>query len=196
MFCRFCGTNVLDDSIFCAKCGKRLRGTGNPRLEKLSATLRLGTPYPYAVALILVVGLWAVFTSHADPVDYSHLQWTLKEDRKMDLPKSNLYQQLLSLVLENTGNKAVREIPVELRARIEPPQPAEIVATFRGTRWALMTAGKAIPLTVVLSDEVHPGSKRSFVIEGSVQAQPPFKVTYEVREEGSEAVLAHFVVAR
>jgi hypothetical protein len=59
-----------------------------------------------------------------------------------------------------------------------------------------MIDGKPLPLVVVLSDEVRPGSKRSFLIEGSIQAMPPFKVTYEIREEGSDKVLADFVVAR
>ena len=53
-----------------------------------------------------------------------------------------------------------------------------------------------MPLTLVLSDEIRPGSKRTFLLDGSIQAQPPFKVTYEVREEGTETVLADFVVER
>jgi hypothetical protein len=202
MFCRFCGTNVLDDSIFCAKCGKRLRGSGSPRLdhlEKLGKTLHLRTPYPYAIFLVLAVAVWALLASivsQANRVDYTSLLWTMTENRKLDLPKSNLYQQAFSLVLENKGSKAARDIPVDLLARIEPPQAAEIIATFRGSRWLIMTEGKTLPLTLILTDEIHPGSKRSFPLEGSIQAQPPFKVTYEIREEGSETVLAHFVVAR
>ena len=53
-----------------------------------------------------------------------------------------------------------------------------------------------MPLTVVLSDEIQPGSKRNFLIDGSIQAQPPFKVTYEIRAENSETVLTNFVVER
>jgi hypothetical protein len=197
MFCRFCGSNIIDDSIFCAKCGKRLRGSkDHPRLEKISARLYLRTPYPYAAILILLATLWVVLIPNAAPVDYSHLQWTLKQDRNLDLSASNLYQQGFSLVLENVGSQAVREIPVEFHARVEPPQPAEIATTFRGTRFPIMIDGKPLPLVVVLSDEVRPGSKRSFLIEGSIQAMPPFKVTYEIREEGSDKVLADFVVAR
>jgi hypothetical protein len=114
----------------------------------------------------------------------------------LDLPASGLYQQGFSLVLENVGSQPARDIPVEFRAFIEPPQPATVEATLKGSRLPLMLEGKPLPLTVILSDEIRPGSKRSFLIEGSIQAQPPFKVTYEIREDGSETVLAHFVVAR
>jgi hypothetical protein len=59
-----------------------------------------------------------------------------------------------------------------------------------------MKSGKALPLTVILSDEIRPGSKRSYLLEGSIQAQPPFRVTYEILEEGSDSVLANFTVER
>ena len=194
MFCRYCGAHLLDDSVFCSKCGKNL-GRGNPRLEKVSKILRLRTPYPYAIFLILVVAVWAL-TPHAAPFDYTNLKWTLEANRKLDLPDENLFQQGFSLVLENAGSKAVREIPVELSARIEPEQPAEIAATFLGTRLPIMERGKSLPLTLLLSDEIQPGSKRNFLIEGSIQGQPPFKVTYEIRAENSETVLTNFVVER
>jgi zinc-ribbon domain len=194
MFCRYCGAHLLDDSVFCSKCGKNL-GRGNPRLEKVSKILRLRTPYPYAIFLILVVAVWAL-TPHAAPFDYTNLKWSLESNRKLDLPDENLFQQGFSLVLENAGSKAVREIPVELSARIEPTQPAEIAATFLGTRLSIMERGKSLPLTLLLSDEISPGSKRNFLIEGSIQAQPPFKVTYEIRAENSETVLTNLVVER
>jgi hypothetical protein len=195
MFCRFCGAHLLDDSVFCSKCGKNL-GPGNPRLEKVSKTLRLRTPYPYAIFLILLVSAWAL-TPHAAPFDYSNLKWTLETNRKLDLPDENLFQQGFSLILENAGSKAVREVPVELSVRIEPPQPAaEVVAKYRENRLLIMEAGKARPWTLILSDEVHPGSKRSFLLEGSIQAQPPFRATYEIRAEGSETVLVNLVVER
>ena len=195
MFCRFCGAGLLDDSVFCAKCGRRLGRRGNPRLEKLSRILHLRTPYPYSALVILLVVIWA-FSPHAAPINYTTLKWTLEVNRKLDLPKDNLFQQGFSLILENTGNQPVREIPVEFRARIEPSQAADINATFLGNRFSIMKAGKADPLIVVLSDEVPPGTKHSFLIEGGIQAQPPFRVTYEVREEDSETVLANIVVER
>jgi hypothetical protein len=195
MFCRFCGAHLLEDSVFCAKCGKKLGRTVNPRVEKIIRVLHLRTPYPYAAFLFLTAAVW-LLTPHAAPFDYSNLKWTLQVDRKVDIADSNIYQQGLSLILENGGTKAVREIPVELRATIDPPQPAEIAATFLGQRLLLQKGGKALPLTVVLADEVRPGTKRSFLMEGSIQAQPPFKVTYEIREENSETVLASVVVER
>ena len=195
MFCRYCGAHLLDDSVFCAKCGKKLGRTVNPRLEKISRVLHLRTPYPYAVFLFLAAAIW-VMTPHAAPVDYSGLKWTLQVDRKLDNPDEKLFQQGFSLVMENTGSKAVKEIPVELRAIIEPRQPAEIAATFLGRRYLIMGAGKSLPLIVILSDEVQPGGKRSFLLEGSIQADPPFKATYEVRQENSATVLASYVVER
>ena len=194
MFCRFCGASIQQDSVFCAKCGKRL-GSDNPRLEKISRILHLRTPYPYAIFLLLLVTIWAL-SPHAPKVDYSHIKWTLQPNRKLDLPEENLYQQGFSLVLENTGTEAVREVPIDFGARIEPTQPAEIGATFLGNRFLIMEAGKPLPLTVILSGEVQPGSKRSYLVEGSIQAKPPFKVVYEVRAEASEAVLTNFVVER
>jgi len=195
MFCRFCGAHLLDDSLFCSKCGKRTGRSENPQWERVSKLLRLRTPYPYAIFLIALVTIWAL-TPHAAPFDYSNLKWTLSENRKLDLPDENLFQQSFSLVLENSGGKSVKDIPVDFIARIEPLQPAEISATYLGNRLTIMNRGKEMPLTLILSDEVRPGSKRTFLLDGSIQAQPPFKVSYEVREEGSEKVLADFVVER
>jgi hypothetical protein len=198
MFCRFCGAPLLADSLFCSKCGKKLARQENPRWEKLSKTLRLRTPYPYALLLVLLVIVamaWAL-TSHAQPADYTGLKLAFEPNRKLDLPNENLFQQSLSLILENTGNKAVKDLPVDFVARIEPEQPADIAATFLGNRLTIMQHGKTLPLTVVLTDEIRPGNKRSYLLEGSIQAQPPFKVTYEVLEEGTETVLANFVVER
>jgi hypothetical protein len=195
MFCRFCGAHLLDDSVFCSKCGKKLGSAVDPRWEKLSKLLHLRTPFPYAILILLSVGIWAL-SPHGAPVDYTGLKWTLEQNRKLDLPDENLFQQGFSLVLENTGGRVVREIPVELSARIDPPQPAEIAATFLGNRLPIMEKGKAMPLVVVLADEVRPGNKRTFLMEGSIEAKAPFKVTYEIREENSATVLTDFVVER
>ena len=56
-----------------------------------------------------------------------------------------------------------------------------------------MEAGHPNPL-VILLDRVESGSKRRFFIEGSIQAKPPFKLTYEIREEDKQPVLASYVV--
>jgi hypothetical protein len=195
MFCRFCGSHLLDDSVFCSKCGKRTGRAENPRLEKAAKVLRLRTPYPYSIMILLLVGIWAM-SPHGPRVDYSNLKWTLEADRKLDLPDENLYQQGFSLILENSGTQPVREIPIDLSVRIEPAQPAEIAASFLGTRLPIMERGKASHLLVVLKDEVRPGAKRAYLLEGSIEAKAPFKVTYEVREEHSDTVLANFVVER
>jgi len=198
MFCRFCGAYLLDDSLFCSKCGKSVGRTTHPQFEKISKILRLNTPYPYAAFLVLLVAVWGVWAMapHGTPFGYGDLKVTLQADRKLDLPDEHLFQQGFSLVVENTGNKVVRDVPVDLGVKINPPQPAEIYATFKGDRLPIMSAGKALPLTVVLSDEIQPGSKRTFLIEGSIDAQPPFNAVYEVRQENSETVLASFAVER
>ena len=157
MFCRFCGAALLEDSLFCSKCGKKLGNTPNPRVERVVRILHLRTPIPYAVLVLLLVGIWAV-SPHSVPVDYSQLKWTLESNRKLDIPEENLFQQGFSLVLENTGKEPVKEIPVELSARIEPEQPAEIDATFLGNHLPIMEGGKSLPLIVILADQIsRPG---------------------------------------
>ena len=196
IFCRYCGVAIADDSVFCAKCGRKLGRAVHPRIEKIVKVLHLRTPYPYAAFLILSFAAWAFMPEHRDRVDYSALKWTLQSDRKLDLPNEKLYQQGFSLILENGGNAAVHDIPVDFSARIEPPQPAEIEANFLGQRLLIVHGGKALPLTVILSDRIQPGNKRNFSVEGSIQAKAPFKVTYEIRERDSQNLLTSYVVQR
>jgi hypothetical protein len=196
MFCRYCGAAIADDSLFCAKCGRKLGHKVNPRIEKIVKVLHLRTPYPYAAFLILLAAVWAFMPEDKVRVDYSLLKWTLESERKLDLPAEKLFQQGFSLVLENDGPAAIRDIPVDFSATIEPPQPAEIEANLMGNKQMIMRSGKVLPLGVVLSDEVRPGKKRSFSVEGTIQATTPFKVTYEIREPDSEKILASYVVER
>lgn len=193
IFCRYCGAQILDDSVFCAKCGKRLGRASHPRLALVAQKLRLKTPYPYfALLLALYIG-WTTAPRQA-AADYSHLNWTLEQDRKIDVPDGNLFQQALSLVVENIGTAAVADIPIELSAKIEPARPSEVVAGFLGRKLIILQQGRPLPLVVVLADKVEPGSKRRYFLEGSITAEPPFKVTYEVRAEDQDEVLASFVV--
>src|SRR5690348_6989653 len=119
MFCRYCGLHIPDDSLFCAKCGKRLGPRENPRLKRIVETLHLKTPYPYFVLLLTFFIAWTVLSRPAH-VDYSHLKWSFELDKRLDLPKENTFEQAFSLVVENTGNLPVQEIPIVLSARIEP----------------------------------------------------------------------------
>lgn len=193
IFCRYCGAQIPDDSVFCAKCGKRLAERSHPRLDKIVQKLRLKTPYPYfAILLALFIG-WAVGPRQSQ-ADYSKLKWSIELDRKMELRDENLFQQSLSLIVENTGSAAVADIPIELSARIEPTKRAEVIAGFLGRKLVIMQQGRPLPLVVVLADRVEPGGKRRYFLEGSINAEAPFKVTYEVREEGEDAVLANYVV--
>ena len=195
MFCRYCGAHIPDDSAFCSKCGKRLGAVTHPRFEKIVATLRLKTPYPYFAIVFLGFLAWA-FAPRQTRADYSHIKWSIEVDKKLDIPENNLYQQSMSLVLENTGPTPVREVPVELRARIEPPEVGEVDVDFVARRLVIMYRGKPLPLVVILSGAVEPGSKRRYAMGGSIQAEAPFKVTYEVRPEDSQTVLANYVVER
>ena len=193
MFCRYCGSHIADDSLFCARCGKRLGTSGHPRLTKLVERLYLKTPYPYFALLLVVFVAWAIGPrqSHGD---YSRVKWSFELDRKMDLPEQKLFQQSLSLVLENGGDTPIEDVPIELSARIEPEKPAEVVAGFLGRKLVIMQQGKPLPLVIVLGDSIEPGAKRRYLLEGRIEAEPPFKVTYEVREEDQEPVLASIAV--
>ena len=195
MFCRYCGFHIPDDSVFCPKCGKRLGPRSHPRLEKIVATLRLKTPYPYFAILLVVFVAWVIAArqSHAD---YSHMKWSIEAGKNLDIPESNTYLQNLSLILENTGSTPVAEVPVEVRARIEPAQPAEVDVDLMGRRLVIMSGGKPIPLVPILSDTVAPGAKRRYDMGVGIQAQPTFKVTVEVRTDDSRTLLASYVVQR
>jgi len=192
MFCKYCGTHIADDSVFCAKCGKRLGKRENPQLAKVVRTLRLKTPYPYFVLLVAAFIGWTIGPRQSR-ADYSHLKWSMELDKKIDLPKDNLFQQALSLVVENTGDTVVQDVPIELSAKIEPQKKAEIIAGFLGRKLVILQTGHPIPL-IVLLDRIDPKSKKRFYIEGSIQAEPHFTVTYEVREEDKKPVLASYVV--
>ena len=195
MFCRYCGSHIPDDSLFCAKCGKRLGPRENPRLAKIVQRLRLKTPYPYFALLFTLFIAWTII-SRPTHADYSYLKWSFEVDKKLDLPQENLFAQALSLVVENNGAVAVREIPIELSARIEPPKRADVEADFLGRKLLILQQGHSLPLTVVLAGELLPGAKKRILLNGSIMAEPPFKVTYEVREEDRQPVLTSYVVER
>ena len=193
MFCRYCGAHIPEDSLFCAKCGKRLGKREHPELAKFVRRFWLKTPYPYFGLLLILFVAWAVGPRQTR-ADISHLKWSFELDRKADIRDENLYQQALSLVVENMGSLAVEEVPIDLVAKVEPQKPAEVMAGFQGRRLLLMQRGRPLPLTIVLTGPVAPGAKKRYFLEGSIQAEPPFKVTYEVREEGQEPILASYVV--
>jgi len=195
MFCRYCGASIAADSVFCPKCGKRQHQSANPRLEQIVTRLRLKTPYPYFAILLIGFVTWALWPAGPAPA-YSQLKWSIEQNKKLDRPDEDFFQQAMSLVIENTGSKPVREIPVDIGARIEPQKKAEIIAGFLGRKLVIMETGRSLPLTVILAGDLDPGEKRSFSLEGAITAKPPFKVTYEVREEGRATVLASFVVER
>ena len=195
MFCRYCGSHIPDDSLFCAKCGKRLGPRENRRVTKIVQTLRLKTPYPYFALLFTLFIAWTII-SRPRHADYSHLKWSFEVDKKLDLPQESLFAQAFSLVVENSGAVAVREIPIELSARIEPPKRADVEADFLGRKLLILQQGHTLPLTVVLAGELLPGAKKRILLNGSIMAEPPFKVTYEVREEDRQHVLTSYVVER
>ncbi len=195
MFCRYCGAAIAADSLFCPKCGKRLDTSGNPRVDRIVQKLRLKTPYPYFAVLLVSFVTWAAWPKGTSAA-YAQVKWSIEQDKVLDLPQDNLFQQSLSLVLENKGNGPFRNIPVDLVARIEPQKTAEIIAGFLGRRLVVMQAGQPLPLTIILADPIDPGSKRRYLLEGAITAKPPFKVTYEVREEGRPDVLARYVVEK
>jgi len=195
MFCRYCGFHIPDDSIFCAKCGKRLGRRENPRLAKIVQTLHLKTPYPYFILLLVLLIAWTIGTrpTHAD---YSHIKWSFELEKKLDLPQENTFEQALSLVVENTGSVPAREIPIELSARIEPAKRADVEADFLGRKLLILQQGHTLPIVVVLAGELPPGGKKRILLNGTITAEPPFKVTYELRAEDRQPILASYVVER
>src|SRR5262245_62772163 len=126
--------------------------------------------------------------------DYSHLKWSFELDRKAESPADHLYQQALSLVVENIGSVAVGEIPIELRATITPAKKADVEADFLGRRLLILQQGRTLPLTVIIGGTVAPAGNSRILLNGHIQAEPPFKVTYEVRDEDGRNVLASYVV--
>jgi hypothetical protein len=195
MFCRYCGAAIAADSIFCPKCGKRLHSSSNPAVDRWITKLRLKTPYPYFLLLLIAFVSWAAWPK-GRPSAYGDVKWSLEKDKDLDSPDEDLYQQSLSLVLENVGQKPVRDIRVDLVATITPQKKADIVAGFIGRRLEIMQAGQSLPLTVILGDPIDPGQKRRYLLDGAITAKPPFKVTYEVRPEGSSNVLASYTVEK
>ena len=194
MFCRYCGAAIAADSLFCPKCGKRLHASGNPRIERLIATLRLKTPYPYFLLLLVAFVAWAAWPKGTPA--YRQVKWSIEKDKVLDVPEEDLFEQSLSLVLENTGQKPVRDIPVDLVATIQPQKTAEIIVGFIGRRLEIMVGGRSLPLTVILADPIDPGQKRRYLLEGAITAKPPFKITYQVRQEGRSDVLASYTIEK
>ena len=193
MFCRYCGSHIADDSLFCAKCGKRLGARQNPRLEEIVRKFRLKTPYPYSALLIALFIAWAAWPN-GSRADYSRLKWSFELDRKADVPSEHTFQQALSLVVENTGPAPVSEIPIELRATIQPVKRADVEADFLGRRLLILQQGHTLPVTVIVAGTVASGAKKRILLNGNIQAAPPFKVTYELRDEDGRSVLASYVV--
>jgi hypothetical protein len=192
MFCRYCGAYIAEDSLFCAKCGKKLGKRENPRLAKIVQTLRLKTPYPYFALLIVLFITWAAWPK-GTRADYSRLKWSFELDKKAEDPAEHSFLQALSLVVENTGPSPVAEIPIELRAKIEPAKRADVEAGFLGRRLLIMQKGYPLPLTVILAGTLPSGAKMRYPMNGNITAEPPFKVTYEVRDEDGASVLATYV---
>jgi len=195
MFCRYCGSHIPDDSLFCAKCGKRLGPREHPRLAKIVQTLHLKTPYPYFVLLLVLFIGWTI-GSRPTHADYSHLKWSFELEKKLDLPQENTFEQALSLVVENTGSVPALEIPIELSARIEPAKRADVEADFLGRKLLILQQGHTLPLIVVVAGELSPGGKKRILLNGTITAEPPFKVTYELREEDRQPLLTSYVVER
>ena len=189
MFCRHCGANVPDDSRFCSKCGKSLDPPPVVGRPNLSARFRLNTPYPYAALLFFGFVLWTIGPPET-PTDYSQIRLELELRGESGYPDENIYRHHMSLIVENIGNEPVSEIQVEIRARVEPDQPAEIVSDFLGHQLAILQNGESLPLIVILSDEVAGGEKRRYAIDGIVRTMPPAGVTYEVLVENTGQVLA------
>ena len=189
MYCRFCGAEVPADSTFCARCGKRLAGEPTGRLVRATHSLRLKTPYPWALVLFSLFVGWVLWP--AEPTfDLTTLGFELELQEELSLPDDNLFRQYLSLVVMNRGEEAVRDVPVELQAALSPAEGGEIVSEFRGGRFVLHRGEESFPIVLMLSDEIPAGLRRRFPIDSIVLAPPPREVTYTVAAADSGQPLA------
>jgi zinc ribbon protein len=167
----------------------------NHKFDKIASTLKLNTPYPYAIILFALVASYFGFQPKKT-FDYSHTKWSIEMDRKLDVPDDNMYRDSLSLIVENTGTTTLRGIPVELQAKIEPAKKADVAAAFPSDKELLIREGKPQPVDIILSDSIPAGSKRRFALDGSVQAIPPFKATFIVLKDDAKTVLTSYVLER
>ena len=191
MFCRFCGAAIPADSLFCAKCGRRL--ASGSRFDALLNRVYLKTPYPYAGLLFLAFVIWALQPARTR-VDYSTLRVELELEAEAAIPQSDVYRHRLNLIIENAGAEPVADIPIEFRARVLPEQPVEVVSDFLGRRLVILRNGEVLPLVVILGDAVGAGDKRQYGVDGVVTTAAPAEVIYEVLSEGGDEVLARLSV--
>jgi hypothetical protein len=191
-FCRYCGVPIPEDSLFCPKCGKRLGRRPHPLVDKTVATLKLNTPYPYFIVLLAAAGAWFLLSRSHPAFDYSHIEWSVEPSARTGPDEDGAYHQNVWLVAENKGETPTQDIPVDLTIRIDPAAPAEITARFGGRNLALSAGGKPLPLSLILSDPIQAGSRRRFMLEGTIRAKPPFTVVYEFRDETRKRMLARY----
>ena len=57
----------------------------------------------------------------------------------------------------------------------------------------VLQQGHTLPLTVIVAGTIPSGAKKRILVNGNINAEPPFKVTYEVRDEDGRSVLATYV---
>jgi len=193
MFCRHCGSAILPDSQFCSKCGRRL-APGVHRFDGLIRTLRLKTPYPYAILVFLGFLLWTMAPDGPE-FDYTTVRFEFELAGESSAPEQDLYRHHFSLIVENVGGGPVPEVPVELVARLEPSGVGEVEADFLGRRLVLLRGPLDFPLIVVLGDPLDVAEKRRYNIDGWVTAPPPFEIAYEIREPGTGNVLTRFAAS-
>jgi hypothetical protein len=153
----------------------------------------LKTPYPYAALLIVLFAVWVVWPK-GTRADYSHLKFSFQLEKKVNNAAEHMFLQAFSIVIENTGTTAVVDIPIELRARIEPRKVADVEAEFIGRRILILQHGQTLPLIVDVAGTIPAGKKQRVTLNGNIQTDPPFKVTYEIRDEDGRNVLASYVV--
>lgn len=197
MFCRFCGAPTPVDSRFCPKCGKRIAGD-SPRSDAIARRLWLRTPYPYAAILILAFLTWA-FQPRSTAFEYETVRLSIELDGRSSAPEQSLYRHHFSLVVENIGEEAIAEVPVELRAEVlgrdgSPTGSVRVDSEFLGRRLPLVVNDRSDPLIVVLTDDLAPGDKRRYTIDGIVTGAPPFDVRYQLIDQQSGDVLADVTV--
>jgi hypothetical protein len=77
---------------------------------------------------------------------------------------------------------------------MQPIKKADVEADFLGRRLLILQQGHTLPLTVIIAGTIPAAAKKRILLNGTIQVEAPFKVTYEVRDERGRTVLADYVV--
>jgi hypothetical protein len=106
--------------------------------------------------------------------DYSKMKWSIEMDKQTDVPEDHMYRDSLSLVVENTGTKTIKE------SRSKFTRPSNRKRGRCGSRVSRRPGdhydcGKAATVALVLGDSILAGGKRRYSFERKCQSEAAFQ---------------------